>query len=167
MPVFRFILAASLLALLSACGDSAEELAEPAPGAVSTGPVGVMQLLPSTGDEMGVGDVTELDNNIHAVAKSLRFMIDRYYDEPGIAEENRVLLALASYNAGPRRVRELRAEARTGGLDPDRWFDHVKVIAARRIGRETVDYVRNIYKYYVACKLVLARNRQVEQRGGL
>jgi len=131
------------------------------------GAVGVMQLLPSTGAEMDVGDVTELDNNIHAAAKYVRFMIDRYYDEPEIAEEDRVLLALASYNAGPRRVRELRAEARSEGLDPNRWFDHVEVIAARRIGRETVDYVRNIYKYYVAYKLILARNRQVEQRDGL
>lgn len=131
------------------------------------GAVGVMQLLPSTGAEMDVGDVMELDNNIHAAAKYVRFMIDRYYDEPEIAEEDRLLLALASYNAGPRRVRELRAEARTEGLDPNRWFDHVEVIAARRIGRETVDYVRNIYKYYVAYKLILARNRQVEQRDGL
>lgn len=131
------------------------------------GAVGVMQLLPSTGAEMDVGDVTELDNNIHAAAKYIRFMIDRYYDEPEITEEDRLLLALASYNAGPRRVRELRAEARTEGLDPNRWFDHVEVIAARRIGRETVDYVRNIYKYYVAYKLVLARNREVEQRDGL
>ncbi|MEX2497408.1 MAG: transporter substrate-binding domain-containing protein [Wenzhouxiangellaceae bacterium] len=133
----------------------------------SAGAVGVMQLLPATGAEMEVGDVTELENNIHAAAKYVRFMIDRYYDDPEIAEEDRVLLALASYNAGPRRVRELRAEARTEGLDPNRWFDHVEVIAARRIGRETVDYVRNIYKYYVAYKLILARNRQVEQRDGL
>src|SRR6056297_2594873 len=133
----------------------------------SAGAIGVMQLLPSTGAEMDVGDVTELENNIHAAPKSVRFMIDRYYDEPEIAEEDRLLLALASYNAGPRRVRELRAEARTEGLDPNRWFDHVEVIAARRIGRETVDYVRNIYKYYVAYKLILARNRQVEQRDGL
>ena len=131
------------------------------------GAVGVMQLLPSTGAEMEVGDVKEIENNIHAAAKYVRFMIDRYYDEPRIDEEDRLLLALASYNAGPRRVRELRAEARTEGLDPNRWFDHVEVIAARRIGRETVDYVRNIYKYYVAYKLVLARNREVEQRDGL
>jgi len=131
------------------------------------GAVGVMQLLPSTGAEMDVGDVMELDNNIHAAAKYVRFMIDRYYDDPEIKNEDRIMLALASYNAGPRRVRELRAEARTEGLDPDRWFDHVEVIAARRIGRETVDYVRNIYKYYVAYKLILARNRQVDQRDGL
>jgi len=131
------------------------------------GAVGVMQLLPSTGAEMEVGDVKELDNNIHAAAKYVRFMIDRYYDDPEIAEEDRVLMALASYNAGPRRVRELRAEARRDGLDPNRWFDHVELIAARRIGRETVDYVRNIYKYYVAYKLILARNQRVEQRDAL
>ena len=133
----------------------------------SAGAVGVMQLLPSTAAELNVGDITELDNNIHAAAKYIRFMIDRYYDEPDVDEEDRFLLALASYNAGPRRVRELRVEARAEGLDPNQWFDHVEVIAARRIGRETVDYVRNIYKYYVAYKLILARNNQVEQRDGL
>ena len=131
------------------------------------GAVGVMQLLPSTGAEMEVGDVMELDNNIHAAAKYVRFMIDRYYNDPEIAEEDRVLLALASYNAGPRRVRELRAEARKQGLDANRWFDHVEVIAAQRIGRETVDYVRNIYKYYVAYQLILARNQLVDQRDAL
>jgi len=133
----------------------------------SAGAVGVMQLLPTTGAEMEVGDVTELENNIHAAAKYVRFMIDRYYDEAAISEQDRVLLALASYNAGPRRVRNLRSEAREAGLDPNQWFDHVEVIAARRIGRETVDYVRNIFKYYVAYKLIMERNRQVEQRDGL
>jgi len=131
------------------------------------GAIGVMQVLPSTGAEMEVGDVTELENNIHAAAKYVRFMIDRYYDDPEISEQDRVLLALASYNAGPRRVRALRSEARESGLDPNRWFDHVEVIAARRIGRETVDYVRNIFKYYVAYKLITERNRQVEAREGL
>jgi len=131
------------------------------------GAIGVMQVLPSTGAEMEVGDVMELENNIHAAAKYVRFMIDRYYDDPQIPEQDRILLALASYNAGPRRVRELRSEARESGLDPNRWFDHVEVIAARRIGRETVDYVRNIYKYYVAYKLITERNRQVEAREGL
>ncbi|MDT8409621.1 MAG: transporter substrate-binding domain-containing protein [Wenzhouxiangellaceae bacterium] len=128
------------------------------------GAVGVMQLLPSTGAEMEVGDIGELENNIHAAAKYVRFMIDRYYSEPAIGAEDRILLALASYNAGPRRIRQLRDQARREGLDPNRWFDHVEVIAARRIGRETVDYVRNIFKYYVAYKLILERNRQVEQR---
>ena len=120
----------------------------------TAGAVGIMQILPSTADDLEVGDISEIDNNIHAAAKYVRWMIDRYYDDPAIEQTDRVLLALASYNAGPRRVRRMREEAAAEGLDPNRWFDHVEVIAARRIGRETVDYVRNIFKYYVAYRLV-------------
>ncbi len=36
-------------------------------------------------------------------------------------------------------------------LDPDIWFDNVEIVAARQIGRETVQYVSNIYKYYHCC----------------
>lgn len=123
----------------------------------SAGAVGIMQILPSTGAEMDVGDIRELENNIHAAARYIRFMIDRYYAEDSMDEENRILFALASYNAGPRRVRQLRQQAAAEGLDPDRWFDHVEHVAARQIGRETVSYVSNIYKYYIAYKLVVQR----------
>jgi membrane-bound lytic murein transglycosylase MltF len=117
------------------------------------GAVGVMQLLPSTGEEMGVGDISQLENNIHAGARYLRWMIDRYYADAPMDADNRLLFALASYNAGPRRVREMRSQAEAEGLDPDRWFDNVEYVAARVIGRETVEYVSNIYKYHVAFRL--------------
>jgi len=118
------------------------------------GAVGVMQLLPSTGAEMEVGDITELANNIHAGARYLRWMIDRYYADQPMDEDNRLLFALASYNAGPRRVRQMRNRAEQEGLDPNLWFDNVEYIAARVIGRETVEYVSNIYKYHVAFRLI-------------
>lgn len=118
------------------------------------GAVGVMQLLPSTAAELGVGDINELPNNIHAGARYLRWMIDRYYANEPMDEDNRLLFALASYNAGPRRVREMRREAEQEGLDPNVWFDNVEFIAARVIGRETVEYVSNIYKYHVAFRLI-------------
>ena len=35
------------------------------------------------------------------------------------------------------------------------WFGNVEQIASERIGRETVTYVSNIYKYYVAYRLVV------------
>ncbi|MFU8832334.1 MAG: transglycosylase SLT domain-containing protein [Wenzhouxiangella sp.] len=118
------------------------------------GAVGVMQLLPSTGAEMEVGDITELANNIHAGARYLRWMIDRYYADEPMDEGNRLLFALASYNAGPRRVREMRRATEEEGLDPNLWFDNVEYIAARVIGRETVEYVSNIYKYHIAFRLI-------------
>lgn len=118
------------------------------------GAVGVMQLLPSTAADMEVGDISELENNIHAGARYLRWMIDRYYADAPMDADNRLLFALASYNAGPRRVREMRNQAEAEGLDPNRWFDNVEYVASRVIGRETVDYVSNIFKYHVAFRLI-------------
>lgn len=127
----------------------------------SAGAVGVMQLLPSTASDLGIGDITELENNINAGAHYLRWMIDRYYAGEEMDAEDRLLFALASYNAGPRRVRELRRDAEAAGLDRNVWFDNVEHIAAREIGRETVDYVSNIFKYHIAFRLI-AKNSASE-----
>ena len=120
----------------------------------SAGAIGVMQVTAATGREMQVGDVTQLDANIHAGIKYVRFMVDTYYNEPQIDDLDRVLFAFAAYNAGPNRIRTLRSAAAARGLNPNVWFDNVERIAAERIGRETVQYVSNIYKYYIAYTLV-------------
>lgn len=127
----------------------------------SAGAVGVMQLKPATAADRNVGipDIQSAENNIHAGVKYLRFLADRYFSGPGIEPLDRGLFSLAAYNAGPARVAKLRAKAATAGLDPDEWFHNVEVIAARDIGRETVDYVSNIYKYYVAYKVILAQRQ--------
>jgi membrane-bound lytic murein transglycosylase MltF len=118
------------------------------------GAVGIMQVMPDTGKELGVGDIRQVEPNIHAGIKYIRFMIDHYYADEPMDEENKVLFAFAAYNAGPGRVRSLRREAEARNLNPNLWFDNVEFVAADRIGRETVQYVRNIYKYYVAYKLL-------------
>jgi membrane-bound lytic murein transglycosylase MltF len=118
------------------------------------GAVGVMQVLPATGRELGVGDVTKLDPNIHAGVKYVRFMIDQYFKDEPMTDLDKGLFAFASYNAGPARIRQLRAETARRGLDPNVWFDNVERLAAEKMGRETVTYVSNIYKYYVAYTLV-------------
>ena len=118
------------------------------------GAIGVMQLLPTTAADVGIENITELDNNIHAGVRYLRWMIDRYYADDDMDDDNRLLFALASYNAGPRRVRQMRQQAEAEGLDPNQWFDNVEYIAARVIGRETVQYVSNIFKYHVAFTLI-------------
>jgi membrane-bound lytic murein transglycosylase MltF len=118
------------------------------------GAVGVMQVMPATGKELAVGDISQLEPNIHAGVKYMRFMIDRYYANEPMTPINKGLMAFASYNAGPARVRQLRAEAAKRGLDPNIWFNNVEVVAAERIGAETVTYVSNIYKYYIAYRLV-------------
>ncbi len=118
------------------------------------GAVGVMQILPATAAEMGFTDITRLENNIHAGVKYLRFIVDRYFDDEGLEAAQRHLFGLAAYNAGPRRIVRLRATAKSKGFDPNRWFDNVEVLAARSIGSETVRYVGNIAKYYVAYRMI-------------
>ncbi len=131
------------------------------------GAIGVMQLMPATGKEMEVGDIRELEANIHAGIKYVRFMVDTYYDDPQIDALNKVLLAFASYNAGPNRIRALRKQAAAQGLDPNVWFDNVERVVAERIGRETTQYVSNIYKYYIAYTLVQEDvERDLKKAGG-
>ncbi len=119
------------------------------------GAVGVMQVMPATGKELNVGDITQMEPNIHAGVKYMRFMMDQYYAKEPMDELNKALFTFASYNAGPGRVRQLRREAEKRGLNHNVWFNNVERIASERIGRETVTYVSNIYKYYVAYKLVM------------
>jgi len=126
------------------------------------GAIGIMQLLPSTGQDMGVDDVRVLEANIEAGARYVRFLMDEFFGDPAIDRENRLLFALAAYNAGPGRVRSLRREAAERGLDPNRWFNHVERITAERVGRETVTYVSNIAKYFVAYQLVFEQFGLVE-----
>jgi membrane-bound lytic murein transglycosylase MltF len=118
------------------------------------GAIGVMQVMPATGKELEVGDITKTEANIHAGVKYFRFMVDRYYKDEPMTDLNRGLFTFASYNAGPARVRQLRREAEKQGLDPNVWFGNVERIASERIGRETVTYVANIYKYYIAYQLL-------------
>jgi len=87
------------------------------------------------------------------------------FSRPSTDGVNKILFAFAAYNCGPGRVRQLRAEATSRGLNPNVWFNNVEVVAAKDIGRETVTYVRNIYKYYVA--YVLASEQQAARRSAL
>ena len=127
------------------------------------GAVGVMQVLPTTGKEMQVGDVRQLDPNIHAGTKYLRFMVDRYFADAPMDPVDKMLFAFASYNAGPAKVARLRKEAKAAGLNPNVWFNNVERIAAKRIGRETVQYVSNIFKYYVAYRLIQDEREEREK----
>ena len=125
------------------------------------GAIGMMQVMPATGKDLNVGDITELDSNIHAGVKYMRFMMDQYFKDEPMDPLNKGLMTFASYNAGPGRVRQLRREAVQRNLDPNVWFGNVERVASERIGRETVTYVSNIYKYYVAYRLAVG---QLEDR---
>lgn len=119
------------------------------------GAIGVMQVMPKTGKELKVGDIKQLDPNIHAGVKYMRWMIDRYYGDEPMTQLDKALFSFASYNAGPARIARLRVETQKRGFDPNVWFGNVENLAAEKIGAETVTYVGNIYKYYIAYRLVL------------
>ncbi len=116
------------------------------------GAVGIMQIKPSTAADpnVGIDNVYDLDNNIHAAAKYLDFIRSRYFDSPEIDPFNAMLLSLAAYNMGPGRMNQIRKKAAQQGLNPNEWFGQVELIAAKEIGRETGQYVSNIYKYYIS-----------------
>ncbi len=129
------------------------------------GAVGVMQILPSTAADPNVNirDIHKLEPNIHAGTKYLRFLIRQYYENEPMTEENKMLFGFASYNAGPARIRGLRQKAAAMGLDPNVWFYNVENVAAREIGRETVQYVSNIYKYYTAYRIIFGQRERKKQ----
>ncbi len=119
------------------------------------GAMGIMQIKPSTAADKNVGvkDISAPADNIRAGARYMRFLMDRYFSDPEVDELHRWLFALAAYNAGPAKVMRMRKQAADEGHDPNLWVDNVELVAARQIGRETVHYVRNVFKYYVAYRM--------------
>jgi membrane-bound lytic murein transglycosylase MltF len=120
------------------------------------GAVGIMQVIPrmAAARPIGIPDVYNAEQNIHAGTKMLAQISETYFNDPGIDRMNKTLFAFAAYDAGPSRINHLRREAHEQGLDPNKWFGNVELVAAKDIGQETVQYVSNIYKYYVAYKMV-------------
>jgi membrane-bound lytic murein transglycosylase MltF len=127
----------------------------------AAGALGVMQIRPDTAADknVGVGGIDKLENNIHAASKYLRFIYDRYFADQDMDELNKLLFSLAAYNAGPARIRRLQDSAEATGRASNIWFGHVEIEASRQVGRETVQYVSNVYKYYVAYRS-LSEQRQ-------
>jgi hypothetical protein len=100
-----------------------------APQAVShCGAVGLMQLLPSTGQDYGVKDLRDPYANVDAGSRFLRALLNRFQGRPD--------LALAAYNTGPEVV------ARYGCVPPY---------------RETRDFVSRVLRRYGQHQHALAR----------
>ena len=131
------------------------------------GAIGVMQVMPATGKELGVGDIRQIEANIHAGVKYMDQLMSRYFKDAKFDEQNRALFAFAAYNAGPGRIQQMRMIAQDRGLDPDVWFNNVEIVTAEKVGIETTTYVRNIFKYYVSYKLLeqhaAARSKAIRQ----
>jgi len=147
--------------MLAAQGYQESQLNQQAKSHV--GAVGIMQLMPETGEQMRVGDIHVAEANIHAGAKYMDKLMEDFFPDAHFSEGNRPLFAFASYNCGPGNVAKCRREAAKLGLDPDKWFNNVEIVVAKKIGTETTTYVRNIYKYYVAYRLTLDAQAERER----
>jgi membrane-bound lytic murein transglycosylase MltF len=134
-----------------------------------SGAVGIMQVIPkyAAASPISISNVSTADGNIHAGVKMLRNIDDTYFNDPKIDQLNKTLFVFASYNAGPNRIARLRKEAAEMGLDPNVWFNNVELVAAKDIGQETVTYVSNIYKYYIAYKLAVQQRELRRKAEGL
>ena len=129
------------------------------------GAVGIMQVIPkyAAAPPINVKDVSTADKNIEAGMKMLRNITDTYFNDPAIDPVNKTLFTFASYNAGPNRIVRLRKKAAENGLDPNKWFGNVEIEVAKDIGQETVTYVDNIYKYYIAYKMTSQEKMEKEK----
>ena len=116
-----------------------------------------------TDQALKVGDVHVTESNIHAGTKYMDQLMTRYFPDAHFSDVNRQLFALASYNCGPGNISKMRKEAAKRGLDPDKWFNNVEAVTAKKIGIETTTYVRNIYKYYISYQLALDAQAQRER----
>jgi membrane-bound lytic murein transglycosylase MltF len=147
--------------MLAAQGYQESQLNQQATSHV--GAIGIMQLMPQTGAQMKVGDIHVAESNIHAGTKYMDQLMSTYFPDANFSEGNRPLFAFAGYNCGPGNVAKCRREAEKRGLDPNKWFNNVEIVVAQKIGTETTTYVRNIYKYYVAYRLTLDAQAELEK----
>jgi membrane-bound lytic murein transglycosylase MltF len=124
-----------------------------------------MQVMPKTAKDpvVGIPNIDEIEPNIHAGIKYLRWVVDKYFNDPAIAPVDQALFAFASYNAGPNRIARIRGETAAAGLDPNKWFRNVELLVARQVGREPVQYVANIFKYYIAYTVIAEK---LQREGG-
>jgi len=131
------------------------------------GAVGIMQVMPSSAASapIKIPNINIEENNIHAGVRMMHFLIEDYFNEPGLDRLNRTLFAFAAYNAGPAKIRSCRAKAKEMGYDPNKWFGNVEVAVAKVVGRETTQYVANIYKYYITYRM--ARATELRRNVGL
>ena len=131
----------------------------------SVGAIGIMQVMPQTAREpyINIPNIYEVNNNIHAGVKYMRFIIDNYFNDQNVDAMNRFYFALASYNAGPTRIKNLRKKAGAQGFNPNLWFNNVDIVVQKHVGMQPVVYVGNIYRYYTIYRQIYSLNNSALQ----
>lgn len=122
------------------------------------GAIGVMQVMPETGKQMKVGNITITEPNIHAGTRYMDLLMTKYFKDAHFDQFNKSLFAFAAYNAGPNRIASLRKIAAGRGFNPDVWLNSVEIVVSEKVGLETTTYVRNVMKYYYSYKLMQERS---------
>ncbi len=119
------------------------------------GAVGLMQVMPATAGDANVAidNIRDPEQNVHAGTKYLALLRDVYFPAREFDSEERIRFILAAYNAGPNMIARCRRLARRMGRDPSKWFGHTELATRRLVGNETVHYVSNVVKYYLAYSL--------------
>jgi membrane-bound lytic murein transglycosylase MltF len=121
-----------------------------------SGAVGLFQIKPMTAREpyIDIPDIAgpeNAGNNIQAGIKYLNWIKTRYFDAIAeMRERDRVRMALAAYNAGPRTLINARNRAEQMGLDPMRWFRNVELALLAMRKPEPVKYVSEINQRYLS-----------------
>ncbi len=140
------------------------------PSATSwVGAKGLMQVMPRTGQELGLTPLDDPEVSVHAGVKYMEWLRHRFPERLPVDEQ--MWFSLAAYNAGVGHVRDARRLAEQQGLDPDRWFGNVEeamlLLSDPQYhrharfgfvrGREPVNYVRHIRDRYRAYARLVER----------
>lgn len=120
------------------------------------GATGLFQVKPVTAREpyIGIPEIAgraNAANNVHAGVRYLNWIKERYFDPvEEMHERDRIRMALAAYNAGPRTLLRAQRLATQMGLDPTRWFRNVELAMLAMDKQEPVKYVSEINQRYLS-----------------
>ena len=106
----------------------------------------------------------ELEGAVQAATKHNDELMTQAFPDAKFSELDRTLFTFASYKAGADKISAMRKEAAKRGLDPNLWFNNVEQVTAEKLGMATTAYVRNIYKYDTAYKLIAESQKTAAQK---
>jgi membrane-bound lytic murein transglycosylase F len=123
---------------------------------------GLMQILPSTGQSLGIDDLFDPVQNINAGVQHLKNLFNHFDKLKG---QDRLLISLAAYNIGQGHIHDARKLAQKKGLDPNKWESLSKTLPLLQYrkyyknakygfcrGTEPIRYIKQIMIYYDVLK---------------